>query len=51
MEHAVMSVCIQMQSQTVLCYSCTDEMEFIKSFLKIKHKLYIASGLPPPAQS
>jgi len=34
MEHAVMSVCIQMQLQAVLFYSCTDEMGFIKSFLK-----------------
>ena len=38
-----------MQLQTVLCYSCTDEMEFIKSFLKSKINYIYPQG--PLAQS
>jgi hypothetical protein len=41
MEHVVIFACIQMQLQTVLCY--TYDMIFITIF-KIKHKLYTASG-------
>jgi hypothetical protein len=45
MAHVVILVCIQMQVQAVLC--CIYSMIFNIIF-KIKHKLYIATGLAFP---
>jgi hypothetical protein len=46
MEHVIMFVSIQMQLQTLLCYSYTYDMIFVTLFLT-SNKLYIASGSAP----